>query len=99
MNEENLIEWTKGVAVEGRFLKPISVRRIGKKPLQCCFEVVLGEGIKREIRLMARAFDYDVRKLMRRKIGKLELRDLPSGEFINVTKDDLWNYIDEGKIV
>ena len=99
MNEENLIEWTKGVSVEGRFLKPISVRRIGKKPLQCCFEVVLGEGIKREIRLMARAFDNDVRKLMRRKIGKLELRDLPSGELINVTKDDLWNYIDEGKIV
>lgn len=99
MDEETLIQWIKGVTVEERLLKPLSVRRIGKKPLRCCFEVVLGEGIKREIRLMARALDNDVRKLMRRKIGKLELRDLPSGEFINLSKEDLWNYIKEGKTV
>ena len=99
LDEEKLIEWTNGVAVEGRLLKPISVKRIGWKPLHCWFEVVLGEGIKREIRMMARALDNDVRKLLRRKIGKLELRNLPAGEFISVSKDELWSYIRNGKIV
>ena len=99
LEEPRLIEWANGVVVEDRLLKPISVRRLGYKPLQCCFEVVLGEGIKREIRLMARALDNDVRKLMRRRIGKLELRNLKSGEYLSVSKDDLWAYIKNGKII
>ncbi len=99
LDEAKLIEWIKGVVVEERLLKPISVRRLGHRPLQCCFEVVLGEGIKREIRLMARALDNDVRKLMRRRIGKLELKELKSGEFISVSKEELWEYIKNGKTV
>ncbi len=97
--EEKLIEWTRGVEAEGFFLKPISVRRIGRRPLQCWFEVVLGEGIKREIRLMVRSLENDVRRLVRRKIGRLELRELPSGSFISVSKEELWSYIKNGKIV
>ena len=99
LDEEILIEWTKGVVVEDRLLKPLSVKRIGWKPLHCWFEVVLGEGIKREIRMMARALDNDVRRLLRRKIGKLELRNLAAGEFISVSKEELWSYIRNGKIV
>lgn len=97
--EDKLIDWTKGVESEGLFLKPISVRRIGRSPLQCWFEVVLGEGIKREIRLMARALENDVRKLIRRKIGNLELRELSPGSFLEVSKEELWSYIKSGKIV
>ncbi|HQA53995.1 MAG TPA: pseudouridine synthase [Synergistaceae bacterium] len=97
--EDKLIEWTRGVEAEGLFLKPISVRRIGRRPLQCWFEVVLGEGIKREIRLMVRALGNDVRRLIRRKIGKLELRELESGSFISVGREELWSYIRNGKIV
>ena len=97
--EEKLIEWTRGVEAEGLFLKPISVRRIGRRPLQCWFEVVLGEGIKREIRLMVRSLGNDVRRLVRRKIGRLELRELASGSFISVSREELWSYIKNGKIV
>lgn len=99
LDEHNLIRWNKGVEAEGRLLKPLAVRRLARSPLQCWFEVVLGEGIKREIRLMARALSNDVRRLMRRKIGKLELKDLPVGGFVSVTKEELWSYIKEGKIV
>ncbi len=97
--EDKLIEWTDGVEAEGLFLKPISVRRIGRKPLQCWFEVVLGEGIKREIRLMARSLGNDVRRLIRRRIGKLELRELSPGSFLSVSREELWSYIKNGKIV
>lgn len=99
LDEDKLIEWTNGVAAEGRVLKPISVRRQGRSPLHCCFEVVLGEGIKREIRLMARALDNDVRRLKRRKIGKLALKDLKPGEYISVDKETLWDYIKNGHTV
>ena len=103
LTEEKLIEWSHGVEgdVEGekRFLKPLSVRRLGRKPLQCCFEVVLGEGVKREIRVMARALDNDVRQLKRTKIGKLELKNLPAGEFIETSLDQLWKYVMEGHTV
>lgn len=97
--EELLVKWRAGLDVEGRLLKPLAVRRLDKAPKGSCFEVVLGEGIKREIRLMARELGNDVRRLMRRKIGELELRDLPAGEFISVSKEELWRFIRKGKIV
>ena len=99
MDEPALIAWMKGVTIDDRLLKPVNVRRIARKPMQTWFEVVLAEGIKREIRLMARSLDNDVRKLIRTKIGKLELRTLPPGEFINVSKNELWEYINNGKII
>ena len=103
LSEEKLREWTQGVEgdVEGedRFLRPLSVRRLGCRPLQCWFEVVLGEGVKREIRVMARALGDDVRQLKRTKIGKLELKSLPAGEFVEVSKDELWRYVREGHTV
>ena len=55
--------------------------------------------LEREIRLMARALGNDVRRLLRRKIGKLTLKTLPAGEFISVDRETLWRYIKEGKTV
>jgi 23S rRNA pseudouridine2605 synthase len=48
---------------------------------------------------MVRALGNDVRRLIRRKIGKLELRELESGSFISVGREELWSYIRNGKIV
>lgn len=99
LSEDLLIKWRGGLDIEGRILKPISVRRMDKSPKGSCFEVALAEGVKREIRLMARELGNDVRRLMRRRIGKLELRALPAGEFISVSKEELWRFIKKGKIV
>lgn len=99
LSEESLVKWRAGLDVEGCFLKPLAVRRMDKPPKGRCFEVMLGEGIKREIRLMARELGNDVRRLMRRKIGKLELRCLTVGEFVSVSRDELWYFIKNGKIV
>ena len=64
--------------------------------MRCCFEVVLSEGIKREIRIMARALGNDVRRLVRRRIGRLELQRLQPGSYVSVSKEDLIRYIYEG---
>lgn len=94
-----LDKWRDGVVAEGRFLKPIAVNRMDKIPQGYCFEVALGEGVKREIRLMVRVFNNSVRRLKRIKLGKLELRRLPSGEYISVSKEQLWRFIVDGEIV
>ena len=99
MEEPDLIKWIAGVKYEELFLKPVSVRRMGRAPLGHWFEVVLAEGIKREIRMMARALGNDVRKLFRIKIGKLTLNKLPTGEFIDIDRDKLWQYIKNGGAV
>lgn len=99
LDDALLVKWREGVETEERFLKPVAVSRLDKVPRGCCFEVVLGEGIKREIRLMARALGNDVRRLLRRKIGKLELRRLAPGDILSVSKEELWRYIRDGKIV
>ena len=96
LGEEQLIEWTKGVNADGLFLKPQAVRRLARKPMQCWFEVVLNEGIKREIRLMVRTLGNDVRHLIRRKIGKLVLSELQPGEYVSVSKEKLLDYIKNG---
>ncbi len=95
--EQQLIEWSKGVDADGIFLKPQAVRRLSRKPMQCWFEVVLNEGIKREIRLMVRTLGNDVRHLIRRKIGKLVLKDLQPGEYVSVSKEKLLDYVKNGK--
>lgn len=99
LKESDLTLWSNGVIVEDKLLTPISVKKISKKSSDDLLEIVLGEGIKRQIRLMAKSLDNDVLKLFRRKIGALELRKLPAGNFLSVTKESLWNYIDKGKIV
>ena len=48
---------------------------------------------------MVRSLGNDVRRLVRRKIGRLELRELASGSFISVSREELWSYIKNGKIV
>lgn len=97
--EAKIKEWESGVLVDGKKLKPVSVRRLTNKNPKRCVEVVLGEGIKREIRLMVRALENRVEKLERVKIGKLKLRDLPQGEFISFTKDKLWSMIKDGGVI
>ena len=99
MDEPDLIKWIAGVKYEDLFLKPVSVRRLGRAPLGQWFEVVLAEGIKREIRMMARALGNDVRKLYRVKIGRLTLNKLPAGKFIDIDRDKLWQYIKNGGAV
>jgi len=96
LNDVLLAEWERGVEAEGLLLRPVSVRRLERHPMRCCFEVVLSEGIKREIRIMARALGNDVRRLVRRRIGRLELQRLQPGSYVSVSKEDLIRYIYEG---
>jgi 23S rRNA pseudouridine2605 synthase len=90
-----MMEWARGVIIGGRLVVPLDVspEEAGEGRV---FRVVLGEGFKREIRLMARTFGNSVVRLKRVGIGGLFLRKLPSGMFREYNYSDLRNMISNG---
>ena len=96
---EQLAEWRRGVSVEEHFIKPLSVDQYKGSDNAEWLRIVLREGIKREIRLMAAHFSLSVKVLFRRKIGKMELRTLNSGEYRTMKLDEIWEAIRHGGII
>lgn len=60
------------------------VERIGKKQ----FRIILTQGLNRQIRRMCEYFGYRVQKLVRVRIMNIELGDLPSGKYRDVTPEE-----------
>jgi pseudouridine synthase len=70
-----------GAAMDGRFLRPVEVTRIGKAPRGGTrYRVVLHEGVNREIRRLFRAAGHKVRRLRRVAVGPVELGEMKEGE-------------------
>lgn len=60
------------------------VERIGKRE----FRIVLTQGLNRQIRRMCEYFGYRVEKLVRVRIMNIELGNLESGKYRNVTEEE-----------
>ncbi len=72
---EHLDLFLSGVYVEKTRMRAKEVHRISSRR----YRIVLETGLKRQIRLMFQALGYQVQKLVRTRIGLLELGDLPLG--------------------
>ncbi len=96
LSDEDLSKWRKGILIDKKNLKPVSVIPISRKPYGQWVRVTLHEGVKREIRVMAQILGYSVNKLSRKRIGKMELTDLPFGSVKAVTKENIWEMITRG---
>ena len=70
-----------GIADDGEVLRAREVNDLGGGE----YEFVLNEGRKREIRRLVKACGSVVTKLVRRQIGAVELGDLPSGAWRDLT--------------
>ena len=56
---------------------------------QCWLRIVLHEGRKRQVRRMCDALGHPVRRLIRVRIGPIQLGDLPVGAWRRLTQDEL----------
>jgi 23S rRNA pseudouridine2605 synthase len=92
LDSDGLNEWRDGILIEGRPARPLEVTPIDGVPGKR-FLVVLGEGFKREIRLMALALGNRVDRLKRIGIGNLFLDKLPVGAY------NEYNYAEIKKII
>ena len=79
-----------GVVIAGRPARPADVRRIDKAPRGGTrLEVVLHEGLNREIRRLFLATGFKVRRLVRTAVGPVELGELPVGEGRELGADEV----------
>lgn len=77
IDHENLVTLSKGTLIEGKWIKPRSV----KKMRHGVIKIVVKEGKKREVRLMVQNAGLDLVDLKRIRIGGLLLGKLKEGGY------------------
>jgi 23S rRNA pseudouridine2605 synthase len=76
---------SEGSFLDGKRARIQQLHSIGPKRLR----VVLRQGINRQIRRMFSEIGYEVKRLVRVRIGNLRLGDLPRGHWRGLTKREL----------
>ena len=76
---------TRGLLLDGERARIVRLHSITSTRLQ----VVLQQGINRQIRRLFEAVGYKVQRLIRTRIGMLRLGDLPAGHWRPLTKPEL----------
>lgn len=85
MTEAFVEGMSNGVPILGVVTKPCPI-----KPLnQTSFKIILTEGLNRQIRRMCEFFGYEVIKLKRTRIMHIQLKDLASGKWRHLTKEEI----------
>lgn len=84
ITDDHLKAISSGTLVEGTFVKPLKVAKVRKGTVK----IVIGEGKKREVRMLLEAAGLQVLELSRIKIGNLTLGMLPVGSYRPMTERD-----------
>lgn len=84
ISADHLSAISNGTQVEGIFVKPVRVTKVRRGTLK----VVIGEGKKREVRLLLEAAGLQVKELTRIRIGGLTLGALLPGEWREMTSKE-----------
>lgn len=81
VTHDHLVAIGHGTLVEGAFVKPIRVEKVRRGTLR----IVIGEGKKREVRLLLDAAGLKIKSLTRIRLGRLLLGALPVGSWRPLT--------------
>jgi len=76
VTDESLIKMAKGISIDGKKTRPAKTNRVNQKT----FAIILREGRKHQIRRMCAACSLTVEKLMRVRVGNIEIGNMKSGE-------------------
>lgn len=88
--EEQLERWRDGVEMpDGYRVRPVQVRVAGRKGKGAWLRIKMGEGRKRQIRETCRVLGLPVVRIIRVKLGPLELGSLPSGSWRELKRDEV----------
>jgi 23S rRNA pseudouridine2605 synthase len=79
----------QGVRVDGECLAATAARCLRSGARHAWLEIVLDEGRNRQIRRLLAALDVGVLRLVRVAIGRLELGDLPKGQWRVLSAQDI----------
>lgn len=84
VSHEHLVAIAHGTLVEGVFVKPIRIEKVRRGTLK----VVIGEGKKREVRMLLEAAGLKTKSLKRIRLGALTLGALPTGSWRPLTEKE-----------
>jgi 23S rRNA pseudouridine2605 synthase len=99
INAKQLDRWRAGFEMEGKFVRPLSAEVMPREPRARWLRVTVGEGLKREVRVMANLAGFSVITLVRRGIGRLVLKNLRPGQFMELSFSGLYTKITKGGFV
>ena len=84
--DDNFIKgMSAGVDIGDTITRKCSVKKVSDDT----FNIVLTQGLNKQIRRMTKSFGYNVIKLERIRIMNIKIDDIPYGEWRNITKDEL----------
>ena len=84
ITQEFLNGMSNGVPILEQITKKCKVSKVDPR----CFNIVLTQGLNRQIRRMTEHFGYEVKKLRRVRIMNIELGDLKKGEYRDLTEKE-----------
>jgi 23S rRNA pseudouridine2605 synthase len=84
-SERDAAALKRGTWIEGSVARVESVRTLGPTKIQ----IVLHQGLKRQIRVMLGQLGFKVQRLVRTRLGPLTLRGVKPGSYRDLRKEDL----------
>jgi 23S rRNA pseudouridine2605 synthase len=84
ITHEHVVSISKGAYIEGAWVKPVRVAKMRKGTVK----IVVREGKKREVRLLAQKAGLDLLSLHRIRIGSLVLGNLEVGDYRPLTEKE-----------
>lgn len=89
ITDEKISQLTTGIVIDGYRTAPADVRIVSKEPGRVVLEIVLYEGRNRQIRKMCEALELDVARLKRIAIGNVKLGMLKTGDWRELTAQEV----------
>ncbi len=89
ISEQQLVDLSSGVEIDGRKTKECSVVVLDKEPGRVVLQMTIFEGRNRQIRKMCEAVGLEVARLKRTSIGPLKLGMLKPGAYRELKPDEL----------
>lgn len=85
VTDDFIFEMSNGVPILGVNTRKCKVRQIST----FVFNIILIQGLNRQIRRMCEHFGYEVTKLERTRIMNINLKGIPTGEFRELTEEEM----------
>ncbi len=89
ISDEQVVRLQEGMVIDGRRTAPAKVTVLEKQENRAVVEIVLYEGRNRQIRRMCEELALDVARLKRTAIGPLKLGMLPTGQWRELTRQEV----------
>lgn len=87
--EERLKRLEQGIQLEEGMTAPAKISEVRRQEMRLSFRITIHEGKNRQVRRMCSAVGLDVTDLLRTKIAKLELGNIPEGRWRLIKKSEI----------